>query len=284
MGMTMRPGGRPNKLIAIVVGLIIAAAGAVGLIVLTKAGGGISSVPMVYVVEATSEIPNGSAITQAEVSAVQVPTTAVPAGAYTNPSKVVGQYAIVSIAPQQILTPSLVSPTKTTGIAVVCTPQASAAPTLITSTSPSSSPKATAVSQGTCREDPFSLPSGYVALAIPMNAMEGVGGFLQPGDQIDILADVNGQGQIKVIAHNVTILNVGTVGQANSGTASELIVGIPESEAELLSYIMDPKNPTQSSILEYVLLSNSNFITYGSSPSPTPDPGVNSGSFQQLFG
>ncbi|MGC8460398.1 MAG: Flp pilus assembly protein CpaB [Candidatus Dormibacteria bacterium] len=286
MGMNMRPGGRPNKLIAIVVGLIVAGAGAVGLIVLTKAGGGGANVPTVTVVEAATEIPNGSAITQSEVVATQVPTTAVPAGAFTDPTKVVGQYAIVSIVPNQVITPSLVSPTKTSGIAVVCTPQATASPTLITSISPSSSPSSssstTVATQAGCREEAFSLPSGYVAIAIPMNATQGVGGFLQPGDQIDILGDANGQGNVEIMAHNVTILNVGTVGQT-AGAATELIVGVPESEAELLSYLMDSRNSTQSSILEYVLLSNTNYVKFGTSPSPSPDQGMNSGSFQALF-
>ena len=275
----MQP-GRNTRVISIVIGVIIAAAAVVGLLFIIHSNPSLvaSTGNQVSVVEATGTIPAGTQIGSSSVAVVQVTSSDVPVGALIATPQAVGEYAVVTITAGQILTHSLVSPTQASAIPVVCMPT-------VAGVTPSTSltKKTTTASNAGCSEEAFPLPSGYVALAIPDTTAQGVGGFIQAGDQIDILADVQGNGLVKYIANNVTVLHVGAVGQTTASGASVLIVGVPRTVAETISYLMDTHNGSNASLLGYVLASNAEYVTYGQTPPPIQDSGMNNQIWDQQF-
>jgi pilus assembly protein CpaB len=114
------------------------------------------------------------------------------------------------------------------------------------------------------------IPSGYVAVTVPTSEQQGVGGYIQPGDYIAIIAtvDVNGKIATKTIFTQLPVIRVGalqpiTPGQAApAAIASSLTVVVTACQAEYLYWFL-----TYAS-LKYALES---FHDYKPG-TPAPDP------------
>ena len=119
----------------------------------------------------------------------------------------------------------------------------------------------------------FSLESGQVALALPYSLSagqavngQGTGGYIQAGDQVDILVEIdpvpnpnNVLGNLYWEAENVPVL---AVGQKGGGSSPSLImVELPRQLAAHLSYLEDGKNVT----FQYLVVATGDFVA----PTPT---------------
>lgn len=110
------------------------------------------------------------------------------------------------------------------------------------------------------------IPAGMVAVTIPTNEEQGVGGFIQPGDYIDIVATVNTAEFFEKLPHPVTItvfsqvyvMKVGPApsipGQARTqGVTSSLTVVMNPCDIKYMSWLLT------NGTVKYSLLSNSNY-------------------------
>jgi Flp pilus assembly protein CpaB len=116
------------------------------------------------------------------------------------------------------------------------------------------------------------IPSGYVAVTIPTSEQAGVGGYVQVGDRITVLASVNTQvfGQspaattVRTVLKDVYVVRVGPVAstQGSSPVSTSLTVLVTACDSEYLFWLLN------NAILKYELES---FKDYGALPT-TPDP------------
>ena len=99
----------------------------------------------------------------------------------------------------------------------------------------------------------LTIPSGWVALTLPTGEQQGVGGYIQAGDYISILAQVQGRsGQnVRTLFTNVHVLRVGPAtsdvtpvqGSASSppkagGISSSITVVVTQCQAEYLNWFI----------------------------------------------
>jgi Flp pilus assembly protein CpaB len=117
------------------------------------------------------------------------------------------------------------------------------------------------------------IPSGYVAVTVPTSEQVGVGGYLQVGDRIIVLATINtsafGPGPsapvVRTVFKDLNVIRVGPATTAQTGTGeltSSLTVLVTSCDAEYLFWLLN------NAILKYELES---FRDYGTTPT-TPDP------------
>ena len=114
------------------------------------------------------------------------------------------------------------------------------------------------------------IPSGYVAIDLPTSEQQGVGGYIEPGDYIAIIAtvDINGKVASATVYTNIHVIRVGppTTGQPGGGTtatASSLTVVVTQCQAEYLTWFLT------NAALKYTLESSSDYL---SSSNVGPDP------------
>ena len=117
------------------------------------------------------------------------------------------------------------------------------------------------------------IPSGYVAVTVPTGEQVGVGGYVQVGDRITVLATVNTatfgvSPQVQVVRtvfRDLDVIRVGPVASSQSSQTqltSSLTVLTTACDAEFLFWLLN------NATLKYTLES---FIDYATSPQ-TPDP------------
>ncbi len=114
------------------------------------------------------------------------------------------------------------------------------------------------------------IPSGYVAMTIPTSEQVGVGGYVQVGDRITILASVNTQTlgvspavlSVRTVFKDLYVLRVGPVAQQQTSSSTSLTVMMTACDSEYLFWLLN------NAILKYELES---FRDYGSTPTQ-PDP------------
>jgi|SRR5665213_1170683 len=117
------------------------------------------------------------------------------------------------------------------------------------------------------------IPSGYVAVTVPTSEQVGVGGYVQVGDRIIVLATINtsafGPGQsapvVRTVFKDLNVIRVGPATTAPTGTGeltSSLTLLVTSCDAEYLFWLLN------NAILKYELES---FNDYGTTPT-TPDP------------
>jgi Flp pilus assembly protein CpaB len=115
------------------------------------------------------------------------------------------------------------------------------------------------------------IPSGYVAVTVPTGEQVGVGGYVQLGDRIAVLATINtsvfGSGSVPVVRTVFRDLDVIRVGPASTGSSagqvtSSLTVLMTGCDAEYLFWLLN------NATLKYTLES---FKDYAATPSQ-PDP------------
>jgi Flp pilus assembly protein CpaB len=207
--------GRFNQ-VWIAVGLILAIAAFGLMYYVTRAS--VSTTPTVpsngtQVVVAKIAIPSGTLITAAMLEETRIKGV-LPINAYTNCLELVdapcattvgvsssqpsvttasNYYAVVSIAPNTLITQDLVSVNRATQ-----------SPTF----------------------GNLNLPAGDVAISIPITAQEAVAGYLQAGDHIDIVG-IDKAGDTDFTFEDLPVISVGaptTTGGASSSSAGGLIV------------------------------------------------------------
>ncbi len=96
------------------------------------------------------------------------------------------------------------------------------------------------------------IPKGWVAVTIPTSEEVGVGGYVQVGDRISILATVNtavlgdsgGRSVVLTVFRDVDVLRVGPAGQASQGgtgnvVTSSLTVLMTACDSEYLNWLLN---------------------------------------------
>jgi Flp pilus assembly protein CpaB len=200
--------GRVNQ-VWIAIGLILAIAAFGLMYYVTRAS--VSTTPTVpsngtQVVVAKLAIPSGTLITAGMLEETRIKGV-LPANAYTNCQELVAAacsttvgvsssqssvttasnyYAVVSITPNTVITPSLVSVNR-----------AAQSPTF----------------------GNLNLPAGDVAISIPITSQEAVAGYLQAGDRIDIIG-VSSTGDTQWTFEDLPVISVGAPSTATGGASS----------------------------------------------------------------
>jgi Flp pilus assembly protein CpaB len=115
------------------------------------------------------------------------------------------------------------------------------------------------------------IPSGYVAVTVPTGEQVGVGGYVQVGDRITVLATINtslfGSGSVPVVRTVFRDLNIIRVGPASTQSStgqvtSSLTVLMTGCDSEYLFWLLN------NATLKYALESPKD---YGATPNQ-PDP------------
>lgn len=222
----------------ILLGLVIALVA--GLLVLSftrqAAAQATAQVRQVYVVIAARDIAEGTAVSSESLTIQPFPADFVPEGAIPAPEQAVGKFTVTRITKGQIVLGNQLSATKRSGNLAL------------------------------------SVPSGKVAIALPMTDLMSTNGAVKPGDRVDILLTINlaelqakdpsaaaaasnqGSGRNPVTQatlRNVEVLVVGEVdtGAQSSGSTigttsgqrsvSAVIVLVDAQEALILKYAKD---------------------------------------------
>lgn len=118
------------------------------------------------------------------------------------------------------------------------------------------------------------IPKGWIAVTIPTSEQVGVGGYVQVGDHITMLATINtstfgqnpGTSVVRTVFRDVDVLRVGPPGTVSSGTSpgavtSSLTVLMTACDSEYLFWLLN--NATMKYELE-------SYIDYGNLPT-SPD-------------
>ncbi len=150
---------RSSRLI-ILLGIILAIGAFAAILLLGNSGGlgtGVGAkptpTPMATIVKAIADIPLGTAVTEQQVQATEVPLTSLPAEAFTDPNQVIGHIVRQDIHSGDTLTTSDFA------------------------------------SGSTAKGDDIvrALKSGLRAMSIQVDQNTGVGTLIQPGDRVDIV-------------------------------------------------------------------------------------------------
>lgn len=198
----------------------------------------------VPVVVASVDIQAREAITPGMLTLGRMPASGLPPHAFVRLSDLTGASAVVTIYKGQAITANLVASN----------------PDQIDSSTSTYLP----------------IPAGYVALTIPTGELQGVGGYVAPGDYINIIATANSELFHSLPARQVTrtvftdlrVIRVGTPSAAPKqgqafGVAGSLTVVLSECDAQFLQWLLT--NVT----LKYLLLS---YKDYGANSLSNPDP------------
>ena len=280
---------KPNSRVFLLLGIVLAAAAAVAVLLLVRSNAPANEVSVVV---SDASIPAGTTLTPAMVQVTQVPASAKPGDAYIDPVAVVGKTTTVALADNTPLVPAFFS---TSALSIT-----------------SSGTGSTALSVET------QITKGYVAVAIPTTSVApagftpaaaanlssdlvAAGDYILPGDHIDILVDTGiGQGGVRYSFQDVIVLRVGAAAATGAATAnaSMLLVEVPRSQAELLTALTSNIGDHEF-VLRYVLRPESEWgklaadgtsykPNYESSGAPglpsVSDDTVTPGTLDSLFG
>jgi Flp pilus assembly protein CpaB len=232
---------KPNSRVFLLLGVVLAAAAAVAVLLLVRSNAPANEVSVVV---SDASIPAGTTLTPAMVVVTQVPASAKPGDAFTDPVAVVGKTTTVTLAANTPLVPGFFS-----------------TPALAISSSGTGS---TALSVET------QITKGYVAVAIPTSAavpssftaaqqatlggeLVSAGFYILPGDHIDIIINTGvGTGGVRYSFQDVIVLRVGAAGGTSAASPAMLLVEVPRSQAELLTGLTVGSGGHQF-VLRYVL-------------------------------
>jgi len=132
----------------------------------------------VRVIVAAHDVQVGTKLDTPDMATITIPESAVPPGAYTDPTKVLGRGAVLPISKGEfILTSKLAALNAGAGL-------------------------------------PSLIPPGMRAVSVRVNDVVSVAGFVQPGTRVDVLATGNNQGtgserQTTTVLENVAVIAVG---------------------------------------------------------------------------
>ena len=135
--------------------------------------------PTTKVVVAASDLDVGADITRNDVRLIDWPTSAMPAGAISNPDEVIGRGLILPVIQNEPFLPMKLA-SKEAGAGL-----------------------------------PPAIPAGLRAVSVRVNEVIGVAGYVLPGTHVDVVATVSptqqqGDMTSKVILTNVLVLAAGT--------------------------------------------------------------------------
>lgn len=216
---------KPNSRIFLLLGVVLAAAAAVAVLLLVRSNAPANEVSVVV---SDTSIPAGTTLTPAMVVVAQVPNTAKPGDAYTDPVAVVGKVTQVALANNTPLVPGFFS-----------------APSLSITSSGGTGSAVTDVET--------QITKGYVAVAIPTNGsvpttlttqqqnnftgpLVSDAGYILPGDHIDmIVQSTNGTLGLRYTFQDIIVLRVGDSGAASTASPDTLLVEVPRAQAPLLA-------------------------------------------------
>lgn len=126
------------------------------------------------IVVAAKEIMSGEKITTEDLTLKEVPIQTIPEGSLENPTPIVGRIAKGTIGLNEILNETKL------------------------------------LAEGSAAGLPGIIPPGQRAITIKVNDVIGVGGFIKPGDRVDIISIKRGDETIsKIILQNVLVIAVG---------------------------------------------------------------------------
>jgi len=135
---------------------------------------------MSEVVVAKVEIPLGTTIVAEQLTKVQLPSGAIPDGAFDAPEKLVGRVAVVNVAAREPVTDFKLAP------------------------------------EGSAGGLSSVIPEGYRAMTVKVDDVIGVAGFLRPGAMCDVLTVIEQAGDLgkrnpisKIVLQNVKVLASG---------------------------------------------------------------------------
>jgi Flp pilus assembly protein CpaB len=246
--------GRPYTILGVVLALV-----GFGVVVLfgVLTGGSHSNAPagQADVVVAARDVPARAPLALGDVVVGKYATSDVPPSSFTNPADVKGLVPSVDIKKGQAITANLLvkDPDLVTG------PQSAFLP----------------------------IPSGFVALTIPTGEQQGVGGYIQAGDYISMIALVSAPKGVNVrtVFTNVHVLKVGpaqtTGAPAAAGTAktggisSSLTVIVTACTAEYLNWFI------ANAKLNYILASYKDYQPQDTSVDPTCPSVTSTGGVRQ---
>ncbi|HEU4643165.1 MAG TPA: Flp pilus assembly protein CpaB [Gemmatimonadaceae bacterium] len=143
----------------------------------TRASNRVATAPVVV---AMADLPEGATITRAKVAANEWPVPTIPAGAFATVDSVVGRVTRVAVFKGEPIVPGRLAPTGTgPGLEVKITP-------------------------------------GKRAMALRINDVAGISGFIQPNSRVDVMVTIaNSKGDshqqiAKLFMENMRVLSVGT--------------------------------------------------------------------------
>jgi Flp pilus assembly protein CpaB len=213
-----------NNRVIVLVGVVIALV-AFGLSLYVSHNGSnnnnASNGPTVAVAVASTDLLQGSQITQGSISIVQYQPSQVPAGSSPDGSALLNKFLAVGVSKNTPLTASLLVADATSAKTAALTVQ------------------------------PLDIHPGYVAMAIPTNGggpnpasadLASVGMWIQPEDHIDVIVDT-GTNQVRYSFQDLRVLKVGNqAAAAGGGSAADVfVVEVPRAQAEELAYLISPK-------------------------------------------
>lgn len=196
---------KSRAVIPLVVGLAVGGIAIKVFFNVLKKAKGSSVSDTVQVVRAAADIASTVEISESMVGLVAVPKPLLPEGCFTDPKQVVGRVSSQTIPKGMPITASLLAP------------------------------------EGTPPGMVAKIQDGYRAVAIQVDEVAGVGGFVKPGARVDVVMVVAGQGRnsniSRVILQNVEVLAVGQkteVGAEGAAVTRSVTVLVKPEEASKL--------------------------------------------------
>ncbi|MBZ5664703.1 MAG: Flp pilus assembly protein CpaB [Acidobacteriia bacterium] len=171
--------------------------------------GSTSNEASVHVVVAASDIAVGTKLDTHDVGLVTIPQSAVPPGAFSDRSKVMGRGAILPMSKGEFILPS----------------------------------KLAALNAGAGL--PSMIPQGMRAVSVRVNDVVSVAGFVQPGTRVDVLATGNqsngNERQTTTVLENVAVIAVGKSldrsASADAQTAPVITLLVSPDDAQKLALV-----------------------------------------------
>ncbi|HEY5034486.1 MAG TPA: Flp pilus assembly protein CpaB [Candidatus Dormibacteraeota bacterium] len=197
---------RPFTILGIVLALLVIAAFV--LVAINASTGSIG--PSQNVVVVTQDLAPRIPIPAGSLEIRSIPASGLPSTVFTKISDAQGMIPLVTIVKGQAVSSNLVSkPGQSFGV----------------------------------QSEFLPIPSGYVALTIPTSEQQGVGGYVQPGDSISVIATVTTGAKVatKTVFTNIHVIRVGedSSGAANTAaTATSLTIVVTQCEAEYITWFL----------------------------------------------
>ena len=205
-----------------IVGIVLAILGFAGVLLFASHGGSAGGTTPVVV--AAHDITLRAKLTAEDLKVQDFTTSNVPPGAYTSTKSLIGQIAAVSFTTNQPILSNLVT----------------ASPSDVVTGATSYLP----------------IAHGFVAVTIPAAEQQAVGGYIQAGDYISVIAVVTPRGstypEARTVFTNLHVIRTGpanpstssstsgTLGsQTSAGVSSSLTVIVSECDAEYLSWFIN---------------------------------------------
>jgi len=221
----------------VIAGVIVAVLGFAASIYLGTQGHPGAATPTKQVLVASHDLAARATLSAADVTVAAYAAADVPPGAFTRASEVVGKVAQVGITAGQ---PVLANELGAAG--AVAGPVNGYLP----------------------------LTPGQVAATVPTSELVGVGGYIKPGDYIDLVAVVpsrtGGFANVRTIYSGVRVIRTGAAGSDAAATATSLTLQVSECQYEYISWFV------ANASLKYSLLAASDYAAAAQAPSDTACP------------